>query len=277
MTGTFKDFLAEGDSNLDKIADIIVRDCKKWLIDSNCIPIYRGMGKRWWGKGEGTDLLENILKIRVMKDREPRDSPKWLHESMSKKMVADFGIPFRSQSVFAIRSIDMASNFGEIYMVYPIGRYDYAWSAVVNDATVSLYEWSDNTFISRNTKWDDLANVVENMPTELADMFQRTWDFMIKEHEHLKNRGFDSSLQSFMRAMQLNHDLKKEIIELVIFQNDLWTYNNGLMQVLTKPDFNETEIMIATDSYYAVKFEKHQEHELIHKLIEKLKHADGST
>jgi hypothetical protein len=281
MLKTFREFLTGNEAMLEKMASILARDCRQWLVDSNCVPVYRGMHADAIAaqgvEGEGVDVSENLFKQRVKKDREPLDSPKWLHDLMNKKMVADFGIPFRSQSLFAMRNEDTASNYGKVYMVYPMGRYDYAWSPIVSDATSNLYEWTDYAFVDKDATWDDLQDYAEEIPHKLVPAYRRAWQQTLMQNPSLKSSGFDDSFQSFFTAMKNDNRAMKQIVESVVSYNDLWKYNAGLMQVLTKRDFNNTEIMIAADSYYAVKLARNQERELVHKLMEKMNRADDSA
>lgn len=281
MVKTFKEFLTGNEAVLEKIAEIIARDCREWLIDSNFVPVFRGMrADAIAGRGvEGqvVDVSENLFKVDVKKDREPLDSPKWLHDLMNKKMMMDSGIPFRSQSVFAIRDEDTASNFGKVYMVYPIGRYDYAWSPIVGDATSALYEWTDYAFVDKGAAWDDLQDYAEEIPHKLMPAYRRAWQQTLMQNPRLKSSGFDDSFQSFFTAMKNDNRVMKQIVKSVVLKNDLWKYNTGLMHALTKYDLNNTEIMISADSYYAVKLIRNQEHKLVHKLMEKMNRADDSA
>lgn len=286
MKPTFKQFADDEVKKADVVMDIIMRDCKKWLTETNCFPVYRGMlndrdddsirtllrySKEIDNK-PNIDISRMLLKFEVNKHREPIDSPRWLHDMLDKKLVTETGIPFRSKSVFAVPNIDIAYNYGKPFSIFPIGDYDYAWSPKLKDAMHDLYGWlATETYEQRS--WTHV--VEENGP--IGEMFQNAWKKYLKNNSYLKARGANEKFESFKNVAIQNYFnngyVKDEIIQQVIADNSFWEFNTGLLSAITSHQNHDHEIMIATDFYYAVPNTAISESTLVKELRRKLQNA----
>jgi len=86
----------------------------------------------------------------IRKDRTPRDMPVNLHKWVDEWFHTKFGIKARSETIFCVSDGVSASNYGEPYLIFPIGEFDIIWS----DKVVDLYNraevkhWDYDTYIN---------------------------------------------------------------------------------------------------------------------------------
>jgi len=98
---------------------------------------------------EGTDLYRGVSKVNPIvdtfmtvdvwtnKNRKPTHTPLPLHFLADMWMEETFGYAYRSSSCFASTDYLMASRYGSVYGIFPIGEYEMLYSPKVGD----LYEW----------------------------------------------------------------------------------------------------------------------------------------
>jgi len=142
---TFKEFINEEHKVLYKDADdrdysgffdVIKKDCKKYLDEiknpTNVI-MYRGLDK---------DKNHGFISVKDARtDRRPLNTDDKLSDKIDEWFKQEYGIRFRSQAVFAVGHRIVAKQYGDIYIMFPIGDYDYIWSPNYSDLTedVSRY------------------------------------------------------------------------------------------------------------------------------------------
>jgi len=284
MTQTFKNFVRDENEKLDVITDILVRDCKKWLTETNCFPVYRGMfyssdkssieqllpHSQVIDHKPGVDISESLFKFKVNKQRKPTDSPPWLHDALDKNLEAETGIAFRSKSVFVTPSVDIANNYGMAYITFPIGDYDYAWSTTLLDAMDDLYGWLTNEC----WRYDSWEEVIRKKP-KIGVMFRDAWKRYLKDYPKKVKQGFTKDFESFKDVAEdaTHFAIKKDVIQNVIENNSFWKFNIGLLDVITDPKYHDHEIMVSTDFYYAVPASTKNDSMLVRELRRKLQNA----
>ena len=257
---SFKQFLNE-DSISDKlaaiesVADIIKRDCQPFLRVHGGKMLYRGtyVSNSFGYMKPVSGALDTIMYIGAVRaDREPRDSPKWLHDAMNEKFVSKVGLPLRSATLFVVGSIDQAYNYGQAHMIFPIGDFHYAWSDKLADPTHEFYmnpvensSLADSTTAPfMNTVEDKFfAYLKKNYPEAYKASGQRYGGFL----EWAKEEKIDIADEDESPWIKFVKDF--------INKNELWKYDEGLQKALS-PKFFEHEIMLACDKYYAVNTSK---------------------
>lgn len=101
-------------------------------------PLYRGMHTA----GGSDKLLSKGSRLSLGDDE--------LHMSGDYVSMFDnwtkqrFGTPFLSKGVFTTGSKDTASKYGEVFLVIPVGQFDYIWSPTVHDNMVLADHIEDN-------------------------------------------------------------------------------------------------------------------------------------
>ena len=95
-------------------------DCQSYL--NYNIDLFRGMGDRNFEFGVQT----------VRKDRKPKDT-NVIFDSLVNKFLKEKNLPLRRESVFASRNKHQTEEFGNVYLIFPIGEFRYAWIPNVAD------------------------------------------------------------------------------------------------------------------------------------------------
>jgi hypothetical protein len=152
----------------------IKKDCQPYLqsvIDP--LMLFRGMT---YGQG--------FIRKKVRKDdRTPKAASMSRHNLVNDYFIDRFGIPFRN-GIFCIPNLNVASGFGEVYVIFPIGKYEALWSPKVADLN---YFFDDDEF-------DDLRAALDSMDTG-SDEYMHTvgelWDVMDSQ-KWIRNRLDDA-------------------------------------------------------------------------------------
>lgn len=114
-----------------RIANFIKKNAQPWLsqVNPTKFVLYRGL----------THHADKAAFIQAMPaDRRPRDTDSVRHRAFNAMIKAAGGYANRSNAIFAIRTDDKASSYGEVYVVVPLGKFRYTYSP----------EWDDWTAIA---------------------------------------------------------------------------------------------------------------------------------
>jgi len=234
----FKKFLHEQMVGLDSshAADLIKKDCAPFLMAAKGAVFYRGMPL-----DHAEEICAGLYRSQTNRDRQPKDSPPWLHNAMNDNLIKKCGIALRSCSVFATASVIEASNYGDVHAIFPIGDFNYAWSKLVEDPT--------HVFFTAVNKEGSIPDELTGLRDQLARAFDQA------------REKFGLTADSTTSIDQYVHDNKKhlfvsgspwiEFIQDFIRTHDLWTVNSGLKQAATA-QYSGHEIMFDCDSYYVV-------------------------
>lgn len=131
----------------------IEKDCKPWLNEirhgnSGGQLVYRGIKT---AKGD--------FELRdVRKDRYPKDTSIEWHNALDDAFKSHFGWKARSEGLFVSHN-KTADSYGDVYIVFPVGKYRYLWSESYDDlySYVSDYEFSpsDDTVREWERDWEN--------------------------------------------------------------------------------------------------------------------------
>lgn len=109
--------------------------CKPWLdaIEYDVVhyPLYRGMR----GTGDSPVVTGRIR----LEGRSAMSTGDHVHEAVNDYFTRTFGEPFRN-AMFASSDPDFATDYGNLYLVFPRGEFTFIWSPDV----VDLYNIADN-------------------------------------------------------------------------------------------------------------------------------------
>jgi hypothetical protein len=250
---------------------IISRDCSKWLKESNCNIFYRGIGvdkfRSDYSSFKKSSIVklssgvpkspedDFLIKMSVPQNRKPVDSPNWLHSVMDENLVKNTGIPFRSRSIFVLKDIRIAENYGTPYMVFPIGNFNYAWSKLLDDPTYIFYlsemESGFGSVLYNDTGIYDIIrkywrNYVEKM--DAAGKLSLT-DYHPSIDSYLKNVSGRSGTIDIKRGSESS--LYVRIIKDFIKNTNLWMFNKDLATTATS-EYSSHEVMVSTKYCYAI-------------------------
>jgi len=135
----------------DEVVDalnLIERDCKPYLND---LPkgkhLYRGIQDL-----DTNNTRVSFTKLQVRQSRAPRDTRQIEHEIVDKIMKEVGLVATRSNSIFTQASPDGLKDYGEVYLVFPIGEYHISWSPEIKD-------WTEDGILHKfmkagKNKWD---------------------------------------------------------------------------------------------------------------------------
>ena len=87
-------------------------------------PLYRGL-----------ESYIPLVKVRAPRqDRQPKDTIPTLHHKLDGLLERDFGVKYRSSSIFATANRNVAREYGLAYFLLPLGDFKFCWSPVSDDA-----------------------------------------------------------------------------------------------------------------------------------------------
>lgn len=123
----------------------VAHDCKPFLsAKREGSVLYRGLGSA------NAPVFYN-KKIR--KDRMPTDTPEEIHDAMDEFFYSKFHVRARSESMFVTGNYTVAKAYGHIYIVYPVGKFEFIWSAKVSD----LFATTTNTVLKKYPQYKDFS------------------------------------------------------------------------------------------------------------------------
>lgn len=104
-------------------------------------------------------------------DRQPKDVSPELHKMMDDRLLQDFGHRFRSEATFVVNDQSMASDYGDVCIILPLGKFDFIYSKQVRDAY--------NILRARNLR----AYIISESPSRELDLAGMPTDFGSKAGE----------------------------------------------------------------------------------------------
>ena len=132
----FDNYLREGNNTItDKEFSVLMKDIKFFLKEGRKNPLYRASRNK----------TQTIDIISPRSNRKPLDIPLNIHNELNKSFKRVFGWNVRKEGVFCSGSIQHLTHYGDIYYMFPIGKFKYVWSDEVSDILSYLY---DNDFIN---------------------------------------------------------------------------------------------------------------------------------
>lgn len=111
------------------------------LIKSKCQPYLRQVAnakKKVLYRGMRGDHSKLYHTFTVRTDRKPVDSSADLHNALDTALAREFGAKARSAGVFVIGDNNVISEYGEDYMIFPVGEFKCIWSPHIADAYTQL-------------------------------------------------------------------------------------------------------------------------------------------
>ena len=124
----------------EEVVEILKRECQPFLQATNNLEynLYRGI--RSIIPFDGQILHSTRCPI----GRRPKDSPLFLHKVADKWFFDKTGIAFRSNAIFCTGNAAEAIEYGAVYLMIPIGNFDFCYSPKVED----LYKEFDRPLFS---------------------------------------------------------------------------------------------------------------------------------
>ena len=148
-------------------------------------PLFRGMSSE-------SDPF--IIKTVRLENREPSDSPQNVHDALNDYFTQRYGEPFRN-AMFAAGTPLVSESFGNLYIVFPAGKFTFIWSREVTDLVT---EWASSLEDIVNTEYgprSDMASFMNKLNytnQNLQEAIQANKEIMIRCEEYYGIRIMDS-------------------------------------------------------------------------------------
>ena len=136
-----------------KLTAFLKQNCKPWLSQTK-------NGIHFVYRGFYSNPNEIAFLKKVRKDRDPKDSHEWEHKAFNQLIKLGGGKANRSNSVFAIGDEYVADNYGQVYVVLPIGKFNYTWHAEEDDWTGQV-NWADLLRTKQTKKQKSKAEILK--------------------------------------------------------------------------------------------------------------------
>lgn len=81
----------------------------------------------------GLDTSTDMVRKKVRKNRKPKDSWEEYSEFLDKELKEKFGWKPRSEGLFISGDYMMASSYGHVYVIFPVGNFKYIWNTEEKD------------------------------------------------------------------------------------------------------------------------------------------------
>jgi len=200
---------------VDEINSLIQKDCQYYLrLIKGYEPLYRGMDKSIrFGKN-------NVRQGRISKGLSPKNA------NSLNAFLAHYGHVRRDKAVIATSDRYHAGVFGEAYMIFPIGKFNFSW-VEAKDLNLPDKGWYGGYFIERYFKDFQIRKIKE-------------WDISrrekIEKYEYITlskpfkdyfttNKGF---LTAYTKGYEIWLDAKSYYF--VRDKQFRWSHSTGLME-----------------------------------------------
>lgn len=211
--------------HVDAWTSAIIDECEPFLNEGGSqITLYRG-----------DDESQPFMAKRTPSNRKPKDIPPQLHRALDNWFENQFGIPYRSQSVFATGNRRQALEYGDVFLFYPIGQYSYLWG-------------------ERPHGWDLFQTFKSTRFLEYIDTYHDQYGI---DEDGLENSEIGGSINLDVLLQHYPNEISNAAMDF-FKQNVTWNHNNDLDDAIT----DGGEIMFHCEEYFIVNANALSQHNL---------------
>jgi len=166
------------------------------ILWKKCNPFLKDLIKPNWngdflysGRGEHKDVIM-INKVRM--NRRPSDMEEELSDAFDSALYNRFGFYARSNAIFCTGDKKEAKRYGNVYMIFPVGKYKFVYSENIKD----LYTETSNMGDLNREDWMD--EKLDEYKEELMDEIQEEWHNLYSEgygDGHWEYHSFDTDIE----------------------------------------------------------------------------------
>jgi hypothetical protein len=166
------------------------------ILWKKCNPFLKDLLKPSWngdflysGRGEHKDI---IMIKKVRNDRRPSDMEEELSERFDTEFYNKFGFYARSNAVFCTGDFPEAKRYGNVYMLFPVGKYKFVYS----DAIMDLY--SQTVDISDFNRDDWMDEKIGEYEDDIIDELKAEWEdkfYQGSDGGHWEYHSFDTDIE----------------------------------------------------------------------------------
>lgn len=230
---------------------------------------------------------EPFFKKGPVINRKPVDTPQNLSYIIDNAFMNNDFKAMRSNSVFCTGSVDVASSYGEVYIVYPKNGFDFTWSRyfddlyffiekIENNASKQIIEENQkNSFIFRylgnkTEKYQMKNNDEDYIYNALSDLIEKL-NLKYKYYDNMEDFLFDNpdlfdARNHSMNELNIIHSWIKKYAKLKkgpqSYEKNMLNYLNKVIPKYYQDDDlfsaikSKHEIMVRADEYYFIKHDQ---------------------
>ena len=258
MNFSFKQYLSESNirSEANQWVKHIKHDCAPFLKQYSNTLLYRGIILNY--DVPNKDILE---KESYLTDRRPKDVSKKVHDTLNTLFATTFKHPYRN-GVFVSGDLEIAENYGDVYIILPIGSFDYIWSPYISDMFNFLDDAVDD--LRQVSPTSPLGIIIDQQVNKISDekirkrLLELPTGVMIK---HLLYAVANlSPNDSVLSAATKNNNLLKEFYNILLnIWKELFIENKKLKRAAIH--YSNHEIVLWCERYYALRVPNSEESE----------------
>ncbi|KFZ27290.1 MAG: hypothetical protein KQ78_00460 [Candidatus Izimaplasma bacterium HR2] len=207
-------------------------------IKKDCQPFLKQLMKQ---PASGThDLLYRNMNVKgdigslaVRMDREPRDTPKVVHDLFDDILEDVFGYRARSKTIFCSGVESWGGSYGSSYVIFPKGSFKFLWSERVKDSYDEVCMTAIKRTLSNQYEKETKELIGKSVPDKDVDDEFDMWLYDVTNRIKYDDLNDDERKLIYM-ALEYN------ILERINYKEDN----------LIKAIKSEHEIMIFCKDYY---------------------------
>ena len=157
----------ESEMNFDKIVETLSTECSEFLEileKFNIEGVFRG--HKIWDEG---NITKGFWKITPFEKRIPRDTKSTISKLLDDGLENKFGIPLRSQGIFASKDMSIAKDYGrfrnEAFLFFPKNGFRYFWNPKIEDLFTELRDkkswYEKDTFFWNSSEKRDFQEIID--------------------------------------------------------------------------------------------------------------------
>lgn len=227
-------------TTLEQLTDYVNEHCKEYVQQNpNWIkrPLYRGI------KLSG---LKGIQIRPIRQDRKPRDSSNLVQTQIDDYLSANGFKALRGNSIFCTSSQGSAFEFGKVFVIFPIGHFDFTWNPKFDDLTVDV---KDMLYIvhsdEKNIRVSDMSSTFAGYVRSKFKEYGIEMPDIMSSNELIKvigDRAWNEDFRTFFHKQNMLHG-SEQMLDLAKSYQD--TDFNAAME-------SKNEIMITGKEYLAI-------------------------
>ena len=153
--------------NFDKVVEVLSTECSEFLEileKFNIEGVFRG--HKIWDEG---NITKGFWKITPFEKRIPRDTKSTISKLLDDGLENKFGIPLRSQGIFASKDMSIAKDYGrfrnEAFLFFPKNGFRYFWNPKIEDLFTELRDkkswYEKDTFFWNSSEKRDFQEIID--------------------------------------------------------------------------------------------------------------------
>lgn len=222
--------------SMDEFFDIFKKECQPFIKDArkqlNEGTYYFSGRKRydeWFIRG-------------IRKNRKPTDTPENIHNLLDDAFQKKFGIRLRSNSIFLSSDADVAESYGNLYVIFPIGKYEMYYNPDISDLyniLVIVYDELQQKYIKDNNisgyEYETIESTYFKRFYKLKNKYPDYYNYIMQGmHEYIENEvvnGYKKGLPKYTINSEIMLYGKKYLALLydILILGDNWKKLNKII------------------------------------------------